>query len=357
MRNPETVLENLRAHANTTEYGYERLYRNLYNPSFYLLAYQQTYSKIGNMTAGVDKQTFDGMNLNRIQKIINSLKRHTYQPKPARRIYIPKKNKKLRPLGIPSSDDKLVQQVVKLLLESIYEDTFSDTSHGFRPNKSCITALSHVKINFTGVKWFIEGDIKSYFDMVDHHTLISILRRRIKDEYFIALIWKFLRAGYVENGILHVPDKGLHQGSLISPVLANIYLNEFDQYMDSYKTSFDTGKKRKRSTEYIRIQNKEYSLRKSIKELAISSIERKKKLKTIKQLRNLRTKISCSNPMDNSYKRIFYVRYADDFLIGIIGNKADTENAKQHILEYLYTHLHLELSEEKNAYYSWERQS
>jgi len=347
MRNPETVLENLKAHANAAEYGYERLYRNLYNSSFYLLAYQQTYSKAGNMTAGVDNQTFDGMNLNRIQRIINSLKNHTYQPKPARRTYIPKKNKKLRPLGIPSSDDKLVQQVVKLMLESIYEDTFSDTSHGFRPNKSCITALSQVKINFTGVKWFVEGDIKSYFDMVDHHILISILRRRIKDEYFIGLIWKFLRAGYVENGILHIPDKGLHQGSLISPVLANIYLNEFDQYMDSYKTSFDKGIKRRRSPQYIRIQNKEYSLRKSIKELSASSTERKEKLITLKRLRNQRTSIPCSDPMDNSFKRIFYQRYADDFLIGIIGNKTDAENVKQNILEYLYDHLHLELSEEK----------
>jgi len=269
MRNPETVLESLKAHAGNAGYRYERLYRNLYNPSFYLLAYQQTYSKAGNMTAGVDKQTFDGMNINRIHKIINSLKGHSYQPKPARRTYIPKKNGKLRPLGIPASDDKLVQQIVKLMLESIYEDTFSGASHGFRPSKSCITALSSVKITFTGVKWFVEGDIKNYFDMVDHHILISILRRRIKDEYFISLIWKFLRAGYVENNILHVPDRGLHQGNLISPVLANIYLNEFDQYMDSYRTSFNTGKKRRLTTEYIRIQNKEQSLRKSLKQPAI----------------------------------------------------------------------------------------
>lgn len=140
------------------------------------------------MTAGVDKRTFDGMNVKRIHKINNSLKNHSYQPKPARRTYISKKNGKLRPLGIPASDDKLVQQIVKLMLENIYEDTFSDASHGFRPNKSCITALSAVKINFTGVKWFVEGDIKSYFDTVDHHILISILRHRIKDEYFISLM-------------------------------------------------------------------------------------------------------------------------------------------------------------------------
>lgn len=347
MRNPETVLESLKAHAGNAGYRYERLYRNLYNPSFYLLAYQQTYSKAGNMTAGVDKRTFDGMNVKRIHKIISSLKNHSYQPKPARRTYIPKKNGKLRPLGIPASDDKLVQQIVKLMLENIYEDTFSDASHGFRPNKSCTTALSAVKINFTGVKWFVEGDIKSYFDTVDHHILISILRRRIKDEYFISLIWKFLRAGYVENGILHVPDKGLHQGSLISPVLANIYLNEFDQYIESYKTSFDKGRKRRLTTEYIRIQNKEQSLRKSLKQPATSSTERTEKLKTLKQMRNKRISIPCSDPMDDSFRRVLYQRYADDFLIGIIGDKTDAEKIKGDISEFLHTRLHIELSEEK----------
>ena len=118
-----------------------------------------------------------------------------------------------------------------MMLENIYEDTFTDTSHGFRPNRSCHSALSQIKINFTGVRWFIEGDIHSYFDMVDHHVLISILRRRIKDEAFISLIWKFLRAGHLENGQLHRPDRGLHQGSIISPILANIYLNELDCFM------------------------------------------------------------------------------------------------------------------------------
>lgn len=192
MRNPENVLENLKSHATTPNYQYKRLYRNLYNPSLYLLSYQQTYSKPGNMSKGIDGQTFDGMSLKRIQNVIRCLKDHSYQPKPARRTYIPKKNGKLRPLGVPSSDDKLIQQAIKMLLESIYEDTFAETSHGFRPNRSCHTALSQIKINFTGVKWFVEGDIRSFFDNIDHHILISILRRRIKDEYFISLIWNSL---------------------------------------------------------------------------------------------------------------------------------------------------------------------
>jgi len=153
-------LENLRKHSLEPEYYYERLYRNLYNPEFYLLAYQQTYAKPGNMSKGVDGRTFDGMSTGRIQRLISRLKDHSYHPHPVRRTYILKKNGKRRPLGISSSDDKLVQQITKLMLESIYEDTFTDTSHGFRPNRSCHTALAAIKGSFTGAKWFVEGDIR-----------------------------------------------------------------------------------------------------------------------------------------------------------------------------------------------------
>ena len=347
MRNPEVVLKSLKSHSETPEYHYERLYRNLFNPAFYLLAYQQTYSKPGNMSPGVDGKTFDGMNLARVHKIIASIKDHSYCPKPARRTYIPKKNGELRPLGIQSSDDKLVQQVIKMMLESIYKDTFTDTSHGFRPNRSCQTALSQIKINFTGVRWFIEGDIHSYFDMVDHHVLVNILRRRIKDEAFISLIWKFLRAGHMKNGQLHRPDRGLHQGSIISPILANIYLNELDCFMVTYKTSFDKGIKRQLSKEYISIQNKEQRLRKSISGLTKSSRERNIKLKELKTLRNQRVNMSCSQPMDSSFRIIFYQRYADDFIIGITGSKQDALTVKQMIQSFLFKELHLELSEEK----------
>jgi len=299
------------------------------------------------MSKGIDGQTFDGMSEKRIQNIIRCLKDHSYQPKPARRTYIPKKNGKLRPLGVPSSDDKLIQQAIKMLLESIYEDTFAETSHGFRPGRSCHTALSQIKINFTGVKWFVEGDIRSFFDNIDHHILISILRRRIKDEYFISLIWKFLRAGYVENGIHFKPNKGLHQGSLISPILANVYLNEFDQHMAEFKNAFDRNEKRKRSPEYNRIQNKEQHLRGKISKLPGSSKEKADMIRSLKQLRNIRVSMTSSDPMDPSYKRIFYQRYADDFIIGIIGNKLNAEQVKDEVSGFLSEQLHLELSLEK----------
>ena len=229
MRSPKNVLESLTSKAANKDYHYKRLYRNLYNPAFFLLAYERIQAKPGNMTAGSDGKTIDGMSMKRIETLIEKLKDFSYQPKPARRTYIPKANGKTRPLGIPAFNDKLVQEVIRMILESIYEPTFQDTSHGFRPKRSCHTALQYIKRNYTGVKWFVEGDIKGCFDHVDHHVLIQILRRRIADEHFIGLIWKFLKAGYMENWVYYNTYSGTPQGSLISPILANIYLNEFDQ--------------------------------------------------------------------------------------------------------------------------------
>ena len=176
--------------------------------------------------------------MKRIETLIEKLKDFSYQPKPARRTYIPKANGKTRPLGIPAFNDKLVQEVIRMILESIYEPTFQDTSHGFRPKRSCHTALQYIKRNYTGVKWFVEGDIKGCFDHVDHHVLIQILRRRIADEHFIGLIWKFLKAGYMEQWQYNCTYSGVPQGSGISPLCANIYLNELDIYMQEYKEKY-----------------------------------------------------------------------------------------------------------------------
>lgn len=203
MRNPINVLDSLRSKAQDSTYHYKRLYRNLYNSEFFLVAYQNIYANSGNMTAGTDGKTVDGMGMGRINQLIEHLKDHSYHPKPARRTYIKKKNGKLRPLGVPSFDDKLIQEIVRMLLEAIYEPTFSECSHGFRPNRSCHTALLQLQKKFNGAKWFIEGDIKSFFDNIDHAVLISILRRRIHDEHLIALIWKFLKAGYLEDWKYH----------------------------------------------------------------------------------------------------------------------------------------------------------
>ncbi|RAU96872.1 reverse transcriptase domain-containing protein [Paenibacillus sp. YN15] len=350
MRIPIEVLKTLTEKAKDPSYRFQRLYRNLYNPDFYMLAYQRIYSNDGSMTTGVDGTTIDGLSEKRIEKLIESLKDHSYQPKPARRTYIAKKNSnKQRPLGIPSADDKLLQEVVKMILESIYEPTFSDNSHGFRPNRSCHTALSDLQAKFTGAKWFIEGDIQACFDSFDHHVLIEILRRRIDDEAFIALMWKFLKAGYMEQWRYHVTYSGTPQGSGCSPILANIYLNELDSYMDEYKRQFDTGMKMKRNPEYIRLDNQARRFKQKIGKSwdSMTETERKEHAKALKSLTTTKLTVNPQVSSDKGYKRLQYIRYADDFIIGMIGSKADAEEIKEDIRKFLSEKLKLTLSVEK----------
>lgn len=256
MRNPINLLSSLQKHSCDKNYSYERLYRNLFNRDLFLLAYQNIYASQGNMTQGTDGKTIDGMSIRRIDKLIESLKDESYQPQPSRRTYIPKKNGKLRPLGIPSFDDKLIQEVIRMLLEAVYENSFSDTSHGFRPKRSCHTALQQIQTRFTGVKWFVEGDIKGFSDNINHEILIKILSERIKDERFLRLIRKFLKAGYLEEWRFHNTYSGTPQGGIISPILANIYLDKLDKFMEKLQTEFNCGERRKRHKETYELEKK-----------------------------------------------------------------------------------------------------
>ena len=349
MRSPQNVLESLSSKACNSNYRYQRLYHNLYNPEFYLIAYQKIQAKQGNMTAGTDGKTVDGIGMKRINALIARLKDFSYQPAPARRTYIPKANGKKRPLGIPSFDDKLVQEVVRMILESIYEPTFLNTSHGFRPKRSCHTALQHVQKNFTGVKWFVEGDIKGCFDHVDHHALVNILRRRIQDEHFIGLIWKFLKAGYMEDWVYHNTYSGTPQGSIISPILANIYLNELDVFMAQYAQTFRQGDKRRINPAYKKPLDKRRGKQEWLKrnESKISPEQKATVMAEINEINQYLRTIPYVDPMDDSYKRLVYVRYADDFLIGVIGSKADARQVKIDVGMFIREQLHLELSQEK----------
>ena len=349
MRSPQNVLESLSSKACNSNYQYQRLYRNLYNPEFYLTAYQKIQAKQGSMTAGTDGKTVDGMGMKRINALIAKLRDFRYQPSPARRTYIPKANGKKRPLGIPSFDDKLVQEVVRMILESIYEPTFLNTSHGFRPKRSCHTALQYVQKNFTGVKWFVEGDIKGCFDHVDHHVLVNILRRRIQDEHFIGLIWKFLKAGYMEDWVYHNTYSGTPQGSIISPILANIYLNELDVFMAQYAQTFRQGDKRRINPAYKKPLDKRRGKQEWLKrnEHKISQEQKAAVKAEIDEINQYLRTIPYVDPMDDGYKRLVYVRYADDFLIGVIGSKVDAKQVKADVGQFIRQQLLLELSQEK----------
>lgn len=236
-----------------------------------------------------------------------------------------------------------------MILESIYDYNFKKTSHGFRPNKSCHTALKSIQLGFTGVKWFVEGDISAYFDTIDHQTLINILRRRIKDEYFIGVIWKFLKAGYFEGWKYNHSYSGTAQGSIISPILSNIYLNELDTFMDEFKVKFDKGTFRKTNPKYNRLNGNVMYLKKKLSITWESKTAQEKKLaiKNVREILKSKLSIQASDPMDSSYRRLVYVRYADDFLVGVIGSKMDAISIKSDISNFLEEKLKLKMSEEK----------
>ena len=348
MRNSERVLNGLSKHSPQVNYKFERLYRILFNEEMYYAAYQRLYAKEGNMTKGSDGKTIDGMSLTRIADLIDLLRKETYQPKPARRVYIPKKSGKMRPLGIPSFDDKLVQEVTRMILEAIYEGQFQDCSHGFRPKRSCHTALNKIQKTFTGTKWFIEGDIKGFFDNINHEILIGILAERISDERFLRLIRKFLKAGYLEDWTFHNTFSGTPQGGIVSPILANIYLDRLDKFVMEYIKRFDVGATTTR---------KPFEGRRSLdfqKKVAMQKLktvkdesERKKVVEQLKGIDRTRLQIPSFDEMDNGYKRLKYVRYADDFLIGVIGSKEYSQRIKEDIKNFLESELKLELSDDK----------
>ena len=346
MEKSERVLKALSDHSQSSDYKYERLYRYLFSEEMFAVAYQRIYAKQGNMTPGTDGKTIDEMSLERIERLIVSLKDESYQPHPARRVYIPKKNGKKRPLGIPSFEDKLVQEVVRLLLEAIYEGHFEGTSHGFRPHRSCHTALGMIQKSFAGAKWFIEGDIKGFFDNIDHNVLISILRERISDERFLRLIRKFLNAGYVEDWKYNKTYSGTPQGGIVSPILANIYLDKFDKYIKEYAAKFRKGDRRSINPDYWRLNNKKNWLKKKLQKTSDEQI-RKSYLYEIAQLSKQMLSTPHKDAMDADFRRMQYVRYADDFLISVIGSKSECETIKADITQFMREQLKLELSDEK----------
>ena len=346
MRSPERVLNSLNEHSKDSSYKFERLYRLLFNEELFYVAYQKIASNGGSTTKGSDGRSIDGMSLARIETLIASLKDESYQPHPSRRVHIPKKNGKTRPLGIPAFEDKLVQEVVRMILEAIYEGHFETTSHGFRPKRSCHTALLHIQKTFNGAKWFIEGDIKGFFDNIDHDVLVGILRERISDDRFIRLIRKFLKAGYVEDWTFHNTYSGTPQGGIVSPILANIYLDKLDKYVKEYIQHFDKGTKRRPGKESNDLANERKRTVRKLKKVK-DGTEKAALVARLKAIEQERAAFPSGDEMDGSYRRLKYIRYADDFILGVIGSKEDALRIKEDIKSFLSESLALELSEEK----------
>lgn len=323
---------------------FTKLYRYLLRPDIYFVAYKNLYANSGAETKGVNEDTADGFSEAKIDRIIKALADETYQPMPVRRTYIQKKNnrKKLRPLGIPTFTDKLVQEVLRMILEAVYEPIFLDVSHGFRPKRSCHTALKQLRREFNGTRWFVEGDIKGCFDNINHAVLVGLLSNKIKDARITKLIYKFLKAGYLENWQYHKTYSGTPQGGIISPLLANIYLHELDKFVMKLKSEFDTPGVGQITPEYRELHNEIKRL--SHRLTKVTGEEREMVLAEYKSKRQKLMTIPCTAQTD---KKLKYVRYADDFLIAVKGNREDCQWIKSKLAEFIGDTLKMELSEDK----------
>jgi group II intron reverse transcriptase/maturase len=314
----------------------EDVYRQLYKPDLYLRAYGRIYRNAGAMTKGVTDETVDGMSQGKIETIIEAIRSERYRWTPVRRVEIPKKNGKTRPLGIPTWSDKLLQEVMRSLLEAYYEPQFSDRSHGFRPKRGCHTALTAITRSWWGTRWFIEGDIKGCFDNIDHTILLSILGEKIHDNRFLRLVANLLRGGYMEKWTNNATHSGTPQGGIISPILSNIYLDRLDQYVEkTLLPEHKRGKKRKENLEYRRLAHAV----KRHKELG----DREKAHELEKQLQQMPSR----DTEDPDFRRLHYIRYADDFLLGYAGTKAEAGEIKDQLATFLRDDLKLEMSSEK----------
>jgi group II intron reverse transcriptase/maturase len=335
MQTAEVVLSVLRERGRK-DLPCTQLYRQLFNKELYLLAYGNIYSNSGAMTPGASTETADGMSEDRIEQIIGLMRREKYRFSPARRVYIPKKNGKLRPLGMPAWSDKLVGEVVRLLLEAIYEPQFSDSSHGFRRFRGCHTALREINNTWTGTAWFVEGDISDCFGSLGHEILLGILAEKIHDNRFLRLIRNMLKAGYLEDWEYHDTLSGVPQGGTVSPILSNIYLHKLDEFVE-----------RELIPQYTRgatrAANPAYRQADALLRRARRRGDRTEARRLALEMRTLPS----TDPMDPGYRRLKYLRYADDVLLGFTGPKAEAGEIKAKLARFLRETLGLELNQDK----------
>jgi group II intron reverse transcriptase/maturase len=335
MQDAETVLSVLRERSRKG-LPLTQLYRQMFNKNLYLLAYGRIYANQGAMTPGACGETADGMSEGMIDQVIELMRFERYRFAPARRVYIPKKNGRLRPLGITSWRDKLVGEVVRLLLEAIWEPSFSSRSHGFRKGRGCHTALRQIRDTWTGTVWFIEGDISDCYGSVDHEILMQILGEKIGDQRFLRLIRGMLRAGYLEDWEYRDTLSGCPQGGVCSPVLSNIYLHKLDEFVErELIPQYTRGSRRRAHPGYAKVRWR------------LAGARQRGDRAQARDLRRQARALPSTDPMDPGYRRLFYCRYADDVLLGFIGPKAEAEQIKADLAWFLRETLALELNPDK----------
>lgn len=333
MQDADTYLELIRERGRKGLPLARDVYKHLLDPKLYLKAYGKIYRNKGATTPGVSEETVDGMAMEKISRIVEALRFERYRWTPARRTHIPKKNGKTRPLGLPTWSDKLLQEAIRQILEAYYEPQFSDHSHGFRPGRGCHTALREIHYAWQGTTWFIEGDISRCFDSLDHRVMIETLREKIQDGRLLHLLEELLEAGYLEEWKWHETLSGCPQGGIISPILSNIYLDRLDKYVENtLLPAYTRGEGRRKNPAYKNLMQRAW---------------RAKDPQKAKKLRQAAQRLPSLDTNDPDFRRLWYVRYADDFLLGFIGPKEEAEEIKQHIGAFLREELKLELSTTK----------
>jgi len=335
MRTADTIL-NIIQDRGKRKLPLDDVYRQLYNPDFSLRSYAKMYKNDGAMTPGTTEETVDGMSLNKIDQVIEALRCERWKWPPVRRVLIDKPQGGKRPLGIPDWSPKVVQDIVRSILEAYYEPQFSDHSHGFRPKRGCQSALTKIHNTWNGTKWFIEGDIKGCFDNIDHHILMNILRENIHDNRFLRLIEGALKAGYCEDWTYHPSLSGSPQGGIFSPMLSNIYLDKLDKFVEkTLIPEYTKSDKRETNPVYGHVANQ------------LQTARRQGNLARIRALEKELRKHPSKTPDDPGYRRLRYIRYADDFLFGFAGPFEESHQIKDKVASFLQTELKLTLSAEK----------
>lgn len=334
------------SNASLKGYPIRNLYRLMYMPEIWYEAYANIYSNEGAITKGVNENTLDGFSRERVERIITALREEKYRFTPVRRVYIPKRTgNKQRPLGVPTGDDKLLQEVSRIILERIYEPIFSGNSHGFRPGRSCHTALEQIRQHWTGIKWFIEFDIEGFFSNMDHEIMVKLLEKKIDDRRFIKLIKSMLKAGYLEDWTYHPTYSGTPQGGITSAILSNVYLHELDTFAKKLERTFTKGKGRRANPEYTSLARQKRDIRREIDQTG----KRPELIKRLKELDRASKKLPPKDFYDESYRRLRYCRYADDLILGIIGTKDEARKIMEDIKSFLAAELNLRTANDKTG--------
>ncbi len=321
---------------------FKNLYSLLHWDYWIRCAADTVLARPGSLTAGVDgtaRRAFQERYEAEITSLVASLKHKTYQPQPVRRVHIPKGNGKTRPLGIATLRDRIVQEALRAILDPIYEADFHPHSYGFRKGRKTMDAIATIMPLFNERAkhyYVIEGDLKSYFDRIDHSVLVDILREKIHDNRFIRLIEHLLKAGYLEEWRYQRSLSGVPQGGVVSPILANLVLDRLDKYVEQILQPLSThGERRKSNPPYVALTK------------AACFARKRGNLEAARHYNQQAQRIPSRDPFDPNFRRLWYLRYADDWLIGVTGPRAEAQAIKDQIATFLREQLKLELSDAK----------